>query len=75
MNNTKTNLHRTKDKKTELEVLEIKRHRTKNKEEEEQQLENESAKLKDKEHKLIHEHKKRRKEGEEKTHEDGGMVG
>ena len=30
---------------------------------------------KDKEHKLIHEHEKRRKEGEEKAHEDGGMVG
>jgi len=43
LNNTKTSLHRTKDKKTELEVLEIKRHRTKNKEEEEQLLENESA--------------------------------
>ena len=34
-----------------------------------------SAEPKDKEHKLIHEHKKRRKEGEEKAHEDGGMVG
>ena len=47
----------------------------KSKIEEEQQLENESAEPKDKEHKLIHEHKKRRKEGEEKALEDGGMVG
>jgi len=30
---------------------------------------------KDKEHKLRHEHEKSRKEGEEKAHEDGGMVG
>jgi len=30
---------------------------------------------KDKEHKLRHGHVKRRKEGEEKVHEDGGMVG
>jgi len=68
-------MYRTKDKKTELEVLEIKRHRTKIKIEEEQQLENENAEPKDKEHKLIHEYRKRRKEGEEKAHEDGGMVG
>ena len=30
---------------------------------------------KGKEHKLRYEHEKRRKEGEEKAHEDGGMVG
>ena len=30
---------------------------------------------KSKELKLRHENKKRRKEGEEKAHEDGGMVG
>ena len=31
--------------------------------------------LKNKGNKLRHEHKKRRKEGEERVHEDGGMVG
>jgi len=31
--------------------------------------------LKNKGNKLRHEHKKRRKEGEEKAHEDGGLVG
>ena len=64
-----------KIRKTELEVLENKRHRTKNKEEEEQLLENESAEPKHKNTSLRHEYQKRRKEGEEKTHEDGCMVG
>ena len=70
-----TEQNELKGKNTEKKCWKCKSTEPKFKIKEEQQLENESAEPKYKNTSLRHEYQKRRKEGEEKAHEDGRMVG